>query len=304
MAAMGSVDWILVLLAAPQEKGTNWKMIPAENLIVIAQSTGTKLAFGVEDASHVGGLSRALELGVDALCVSNTVTDAKVWNAVFAARKERQEAVKQKSKESSFISIIHPVITSGRCWRRATADTILADRICVDLVQTLRPEEGCWIGSSAKVLTLVLSEAAASQFVPTRPFRVNAGPVHSYILMADNSTKYLSELQPADLVQVYNSRTNTSRAVAVGCIKQEVRPCVLVELQQQHENGEAWATAVGQVFLQQAETVRLGQQGVPLSGSRIYKRKPREMAIASMSSKCFCVYSLPEPTLERHILGK
>ena len=35
----------------------------------------------------------------------------------------------------------------------------------------------------------------------------------------------------------------------------------MVELQQQHENGEAWATAVGQVFLQQAETVRLGQQG-------------------------------------------
>lgn len=102
MAAMGSVDWILVLLllAPPQEKGTNWKMIPAENLIAAAQSTGTKLAVGVEDASRVGGLARALELGVDALCVSNTVTDAKVWNAVFAARKERQEAVKQKFKES------------------------------------------------------------------------------------------------------------------------------------------------------------------------------------------------------------
>lgn len=47
----------------------------------------------------------------------------------------------------------------------------------------------------------------------------------------------------------------------MGRIKQEVRPCVLVALQQQNETGKAWATAVGQIFLQQAETVRLGQQG-------------------------------------------
>ena len=32
-----------------------------------------------------------------------------------------------------------------------------------------------------------------------RPFRVNAGPVHSYVLMADGSTKYLS-----GIIQVIN----------------------------------------------------------------------------------------------------
>ena len=103
-------------------------------------------------------------------------------------------------------------------------------------------------------MALVLSEAAASQFVPTRPFRVNAGPVHSYILMADETTKYLCELDASDQVMVYNSKTGTSRGIAVGRLKQEIRPCVLLEL----SHG---ATGLkGQVFLQQAETVRIGQK--------------------------------------------
>ncbi|CAM9935578.1 unnamed protein product, partial [Sphacelaria rigidula] len=33
-----------------------------------------------------------------------------------------------------------------------------------------------------------------------RPFRVNAGPVHSYALLADGSTKYLAELTAGDQV--------------------------------------------------------------------------------------------------------
>ena len=109
--------------------------------------------------------------------------------------------------------------------------TILADRICVDLVHNLLPEQGCWIGSSAKINALVLSEAASLQYIPTQPFRINAGPAHSYILMHDQTTKYLSELRPGDQVDIYNSATQTARAVAVGRLKQEFRPCVLVELE-------------------------------------------------------------------------
>ena len=55
---------------------------------------------------------------------------------------------------------------------------------------------GCLLGSSAKLLALVLAETAASGYVPPRPFRVNAGPVHQYVLMADGSTRYLSEVSP------------------------------------------------------------------------------------------------------------
>lgn len=118
----------------------------------------------------------------------------------------------------------------------------------------LSPDEGCWIGSSAKVMPLVLSEAAASQHVPSRPFRINAGPVHSYVSMADNSTKYLSELEPGDQVLVYNSLEGTCRSFAVGRLKEEIRPCVLIKIETAdgHE---------GQLFLQPAETFRLGQMG-------------------------------------------
>lgn len=37
------------------------------------------------------------------------------------------------------------------------------------------------MGSSAKALCLVQAEVLSSPFVPPRPFRINAGPVHSYV---------------------------------------------------------------------------------------------------------------------------
>lgn len=245
MATLGSVEWLVV-----ECHSDSWQMIPAENLIAAAQASGTKLAFCVDDVSNVGGLARALELGVDALCVNAAVATKELWDSVFEARQERQvydKQVKEVTVESK------PCVENGICWRRSTQSTMLADRVCVDFAQNLLPEEGCWVGSSAKINALVLSEAAVSQYVPSRKFRVNAGPVHSYIVMHDETTKYLSELEAGDLVEVYNSKTGISRGVAVGRLKQELRPCVLLELESENESQR------GQIFLQQAETVRLAQ---------------------------------------------
>ena len=50
----------------------------------------------------------------------------------------------------------------------------------------------------------------ASGFVPPRPFRVNAGPVHAYVLMADGSTKYLSECRAGDEVMDPHPNPNTN----------------------------------------------------------------------------------------------
>jgi 3-dehydroquinate synthase II len=284
MAALGSVEWVLVTTTSSTTTTTSsssstttrtksddddddWQMIPAENLIAAAASSGTKVAFSVDKVSDVGGLARALELGVDALCISANAaqTNTELWNAVFEARKERNEKAITKEDAIQQKEDTVPTITIGSCWRRATKGTVLADRVCVDLVQNLLPEEGCWIGSSAKIMALILSEAASSQYVPTRPFRVNAGPVHSYILLADDSTKYLSELEAADQVAVFNAVTGKSRSVTVGRLKQEVRPCVLVELESSSKKKSSSTTTStntlkGQVFLQQAETVRLGQE--------------------------------------------
>jgi len=242
LAAVGSVDWILA------DCSGDWKMIPAENLIVAAKSTGTRLAFVVQDEKDVVGLVRALELGVDALCVQ---PDVSFWNDVIKARQERNQS---QSASDSTQPEMEPQVVLGKCYR-SEKSAVVADRVCVDLVQALSPLEGCWVGSSAKILALILSEAATSSLVPSRPFRVNAGPVHSYILMGDGkTTKYLCELEAGDEVVVYDSKTDSSRSIAIGRLKVEVRPCLMVNLA--NDNGDK-----SQVFLQQAETVRLGQGG-------------------------------------------
>jgi 3-dehydroquinate synthase class II len=46
--------------------------------------------------------------------------------------------------------------------------------VCIDLVRLLLDTEGILVGSSAKALCLVHGETFSSEFVPSRPFRVNA----------------------------------------------------------------------------------------------------------------------------------
>ena len=78
----------------------------------------------------------------------------------------------------------------------------LGDRACVDLCENLKPGEGMLVGSFSRGLFLVHSECEESAYINSRPFRVNAGPVHSYVLMPNNRTAYLSELKAGDEVLV------------------------------------------------------------------------------------------------------
>jgi 3-dehydroquinate synthase II len=108
--------------------------------------------------------------------------------------------------------------------------------------------EGMLIGNSSQALFLVHSESINNPFVNTRPFRVNAGPVHAYIRLANGQTKYLSEIKSGDQVVVV-SFEGTSYPAVVGRAKVERRPLVLVEAE---ENGQ-----IISVILQNAETIRL-----------------------------------------------
>ncbi|CAM9956873.1 unnamed protein product [Scytosiphon promiscuus] len=129
-----------------------------------------------------------------------------------------------------------------------TVEGGVGDRVCVDLIQSLKAGEGMLVGSSAKMLALVHAEVYDTGFMPARPFRINAGPVHSYALLADGSIKYLTELCAGDQVLVSNWKGET-RKVSIGRLKVETRPMIMVEFQV--ESG-----GKGQLFLQQAETVR------------------------------------------------
>ena len=141
-------------------------------------------------------------------------------------------------------------------WQSATVRTVrpvgLSDRVLLDTTSLLRPSEGVAVGSQAAVLFLVLSEARGSRFSRPRPFRVNAGAPHSYLWMADGTTRYLSEVEAGEELLAVDE-TGTSRGVRLGRRKVERRPTVLVEA----VLGETTAT----IFLQEAETVRLSGDG-------------------------------------------
>ena len=132
------------------------------------------------------------------------------------------------------------------------------DRVLVDTTSLLAPEEGLVVGSAAAFLFHVRSEALGSRFSRPRPFRVNAGAAHSYVLMADGTTRYLSELEAGDRLLACRP-DGGSRTVRVGRLKVERRPLVLLKA--------AVDGRTRTVFLQEAETVRLSAEGGAVSTS-------------------------------------
>src|SRR6185369_6223687 len=72
------------------------------------------------------------------------------------------------------------------------------------------------------------SETHPLPYMPTRPFRVNAGAVMSYTLAGPDRTRYLSELRAGDRVLAVDVKGH-SRRVTVGRVKVESRPLLSIE---------------------------------------------------------------------------
>mmetsp|Transcript_19629 Transcript_19629/g.19725 ORF Transcript_19629/g.19725 Transcript_19629/m.19725 type:complete len:430 (+) Transcript_19629:154-1443(+) len=248
LSLVGSIEWIVLHCTG------DWTMIPVENLVAACEGTGTKLAVIVDALEKLPGVGDALQLGPEAVVLSSD-SSPSLWEAAFAMRADRLSSVASQGEISG--SARSDPITVGPDIQVAEIVDIgtggVADRVCVDLIQLLKPGEGVPVGSSSKLMALVHGETAQGQLVPARPFRVNAGPVHSYILLGDGSTKYLSELVPGDAVRVLNAEGphSAGRVVTVGRCKIETRPTLLVKYRSMKGAG------YGQIFLQQAETVRL-----------------------------------------------
>jgi len=132
----------------------------------------------------------------------------------------------------------------------------LGDRVCVDTCSMLDHGEGMLVGNSAAGMFLINAETHESEYVASRPFRVNAGAVHGYTLLPDGTTKYLGELQAGDEVMVVDSEGCAKTAV-VGRIKIERRPLLLIEAKAE---GKYYTTMV-----QNAETIRLVSGGKSIS---------------------------------------
>lgn len=233
---VGLVSWIVLTTG-------DWQMIPLENLVAVAQGTGTHLIARIDTTQSIRGAAFALETGVDGLLLP--ADHAEIWAEAqiiaaehLASQSEGDEGVLEDGSELVAVEVL------------SIEDGGVGDRVCVDLTSVLEVGEGFLIGSSANALVLVHGETLEGDFVPPRPFRVNAGAVHAYILLADGSTKYLSELIAGDSVAVCNS-SGIVRSAMIGRMKIESRPFLLIRY------GHSESGITGQIFLQQAETVRL-----------------------------------------------
>ena len=205
----------------------DWSVIPYENLIA-ASAGRTKIMACVSSSSDAELCRNILEKGTDGI-----VIDVKDPDAV----KDIIKGV----KTTSDLGLTAVKVVSVK-------NIQTGDRICIDTCSTMIPGEGMLIGSQSSCLFLVQSESEDNGYVAARPFRVNAGAVHAYIMIPDGKTRYLSELHAGDDVLIVG-RDGETKVASIGRCKAEVRPMLMVTAV--HE-GTEYTTV-----LQNAETVKM-----------------------------------------------
>ncbi|MCC9260933.1 MAG: 3-dehydroquinate synthase II [Methanobrevibacter woesei] len=217
------VDYIILI-------ATDWTIIPLENIIADLQKESVKIIAAVKNSDDAKVAMETLEIGTDGVIFEpeefSQIKD--IANLVESLSREQYEL-----KEAT-ITNVKP-LGSG-------------DRVCVDTTSMMQPGEGMLIGSYSKALFLVHSESLESEYVASRPFRVNAGPVQAYVMVPGNKTRYLAELKAGDEVLIVNTEGET-RTAYVGRSKIEKRPLLLVEAE--------YEGTVIRTLLQNAETIRI-----------------------------------------------
>ncbi len=206
----------------------NWKIIPLENLIAEAKGRSKLLARTTSFDESRAALS-TLELGADGIALASHDTDE-----ILKTRDLILGQPDDISLTTATVTTVKPIGTGAR--------------VCVDTTEILEAGEGLLTGSSSEALFLIEGEVHANPHVNPRPFRVNAGPVSSYILAANGKTRYLSELSAGETVLLIDRRGRT-RSADVARVKIERRPMILVEA----SIGNRKLTTI----VQNAETVRL-----------------------------------------------
>ncbi|MEM0448233.1 MAG: 3-dehydroquinate synthase II [Methanomassiliicoccales archaeon] len=215
----------------------DWRVIPLENLIAEFQKSRTKIMAVASTPEEAKLFLATLEVGVSGVVLQPS-SPSKLKD--FQVLREQELPKMQLSK-----AVVSRIAPAG-----------VGDRVCVDTCSMLRVGEGMLVGSQSACLFLVCSESLESEYVASRPFRVNAGAVHAYILTPSGKTRYLSEIRSGDEVLAVDSE-GRGRAVVVGRAKIERRPLLLVEV----KVGERRFTTI----LQNAETIRLCSPQGPIS---------------------------------------
>jgi 3-dehydroquinate synthase II len=204
---------------------SDWTIIPLENLI----AKGADVIAQVKTLDEAQTAFGILEKGVGhVLFHADDVVELKKVLSWFRSEGDKI------SLQTAEIVEVRPV---G-----------MGDRVCVDTCTSMGMGQGMLVGNSSSALFLIHSESISNPYVSPRPFRVNAGPVHSYTRIPGGKTRYLSELSAGDPVLIVDFKGNTTTGI-VGRLKIEKRPLMLIKAV---FDGQEIATIV-----QNAETIRL-----------------------------------------------
>lgn len=195
------IGWTILTFTDPTK-------IPLEIVIAAAENSGGKTVTVVDDITDAEIVKLVLEHGSDGLLLAPRHADDVL---ALAAVLEPSAA----SVELSELTI-------------TTVEHIgMGERACIDTCSLLELDEGCLIGSFASGMFLSCSETHPLPYMPTRPFRWNAGAVHSYVLAPDNRTRYVSELRAGQPILAVRS-DGSAREVLIGRVKIERRPLISI----------------------------------------------------------------------------
>ncbi|WP_083661846.1 3-dehydroquinate synthase II [Actinophytocola xanthii] len=183
--------------------------IPLEIVLAAASGATGSTVSAVADVAEARIVFGVLEHGSDGVLLApRAVGDATALKAAATTRPGPLELVE--------LEVV------------ATEHAGMGERACVDTCSYLREDEGILVGSHSKGMILCVSETHPLPYMPTRPFRVNAGAIHSYTVAEHGRTSYLSELAAGSTVLAVDVKGQT-RAVTVGRVKIETRPLLSID---------------------------------------------------------------------------
>lgn len=194
--------WSVLLFRDPTK-------IPLEIVLAAAAQAQGNIVTVAGDVEEAGIIFGVLEHGSDGVMLApSAVGDATALKAAAEERPAELELVDLRVTGISHVG--------------------MGERACVDTCAYFRQDEGILVGSHSKGMILCVSETHPLPYMPTRPFRVNAGAIMSYTMAKDGRTNYLSELGAGSKVLAVDVKGQT-RVVTVGRVKIESRPLLSVD---------------------------------------------------------------------------
>ena len=229
-------DYVLVDFDLP----TN---IPLELIIARLQSSDTALLKRVTTFSEMEVVFGVLEKGSDGVLFAGTNINEIIKVSEYLAAQDIHNIE------------LYPLTVSS------IQNVGMGFRACIDTTGMMTQEEGMIVGSTSHGGILICSETHYLPYMNLRPFRVNAGAIHSYVWMPNDSAEYLSDLAAGSRALCVDT-AGKARELTVGRVKIEVRPLLLIK-----------GTAAGKeinVIVQDDWHIRLmGADGQPKNASLI-----------------------------------